>query len=67
MSEDILLRKIRLLPDTLKKEADNLTDFLVKKHGLAEKKKTPKFGSHPGVFKIAPVFDEPREEFKEYM
>ncbi len=67
MSEDILLQKIRLLPDKLKKEVDDFTDFLLKKHGLAEKKKTPKFGSHPGVFKIAPDFDEPLEEFKEYM
>jgi hypothetical protein len=31
------------------------------------KKQTPKFGSCKGMFEMAPDFDEPLDDFKEYM
>jgi prevent-host-death family protein len=33
----------------------------------SEKRPRPRFGSGKGVFRMAPDFDEPLEDFKEYM
>ncbi|MCP5107247.1 MAG: DUF2281 domain-containing protein [bacterium] len=50
--------KFDALPERLKKEGRNRKE---------KKKKTPKFGSGKGMFEPAPDFDEPLEDFKEYM
>lgn len=62
--------KFNVLPDNLKKEVMTFIDFLLErksKRKKANKKKTPKFGSCKGMFEMSPDFDEPLEDFKEYM
>jgi ABC-type phosphate/phosphonate transport system substrate-binding protein len=68
MSTTTLIQKIDAMPDELKQQISDFVDSLAQKHDEQQnKKKTPKFGSHPGVFQIAPDFDEPLEEFSEHM
>jgi|GEM_PF-1982939 hypothetical protein len=43
------------------------SEHLITKKIKAEKKSRPKFGSGKGFFIMAPDFDEPLEDFKEYM
>jgi hypothetical protein len=61
--------KYNALPENLKKQVMNYIDFLFeKKHKKkAGKPKTPRFGSCKGMFEMASDFDEPLEDFKEYM
>jgi len=68
MSTTTLFQKIDSMPDEMKQQIAAFVDSLA--HNSVEgksTKKTPKFGSHPGVFQIASDFDEPLEDFKEYM
>ncbi len=62
-----LYTKINTLPDNLKSEVNDFIDFLLhnKKRDTASKK--PVFGSAKGQIYIAPDFDEPLEDFKDYM
>ncbi|MEX0966543.1 MAG: DUF2281 domain-containing protein [Bacteroidia bacterium] len=73
--DNLLYKKIELLPEELKKEVLDFVEFLLNK---AKKEKTPvpdktrgksprKAGSLKGTFKMAPDFDEPLDDFKEYM
>jgi hypothetical protein len=39
----------------------------VEKDKKDKKRKSPKFGSYKGFFKMMPDFDEPLDDFKEYM
>jgi len=62
--------KFNALPENLKKHVIDYIEFLFEKKqkpGKAEKPKSPKFGSCKGMFEMAPDFDEPLEDFKEYM
>ena len=59
--------KFNALPDPLKKEAADFIDFLLAKSKKKKGVKSPKFGSGKGMFEMAPDFDEPLEDFKEYM
>jgi len=65
-----LYNKISCLPDNIKSEVIDFIDFLVIK-GKNEKKiidkPRPKFGSGKGMFIVGPHFDEPLEDFKDYM
>ncbi len=70
MSETVLLEKIKKLPEDSKEELYDFVDQLEKKskkeqerHGKIERA----FGSLKGVFKMSDDFDEPLEDFKEYM
>ncbi len=67
-----LHQKLDLMPDNLKSEVEHFVDFLLteKKKKQAQSKnnsKKPKFGSGKGMFKMIPGFDEPLEDFKDYM
>ncbi len=42
-------------------------NFLLNKKENKEQPKKPKFGGGKGMFKINPGFDEPLDDFKEYM
>jgi hypothetical protein len=68
-NSSILLTKISSLPDELKEEVIDFVDFLLAKtkNKAKESRPGPKFGSAKGMFTIMPDFDEPLEEFKEYM
>jgi len=61
-----LYTKLNSLPENLKKEVVDFLEFLLEKNKKEKKKKSPKFGSCKGFFKMAPDFDEPLDDFKEY-
>jgi len=67
MTQVQLYKKIGNLPDSLKAEVNDFIDFLMSRRKKENKKKKPKFGSAQGQIYITPDFDEPLEDFKEYM
>ena len=65
-----LYNKLSSLPDQMKSEVADFIDFLLtkaKKENKTIDKPQPKFGSGKGMFIIGPDFDEPLEDFKDYM
>ena len=69
MSDLSLYIRISSLPGKLKTEISDYLDFLVSKR-LYNKKQSeqhPKAGCMKGTFKMRPDFDEPLDDFKEYM
>lgn len=67
MDNIILYSKLASLPDHLKSEVSDFIEFVALKAKKAEGKRKPTFGSGKGMFVIKPDFDEPLEDFKEYM
>ena len=67
MSSLSIITKLDSLPNNLKQEAADFIDFLVEKSSTAKRKIKPQAGSAKGMIKMAPDFDEPLEEFKDYM
>jgi hypothetical protein len=71
MNSAIIHQKLDLLPDKLKSEVNDFIDFLLskkaKKNNETESKFEPVFGSAKGMFKMSDDFDEPTEDFREYM
>jgi hypothetical protein len=59
--------KIDSLPENLKQQVADFIDFLVAKSHKPEKKIVRRAGSAKGLIKMSPDFDEPLDEFKEYM
>ncbi len=60
--------KFESLPSNLKKEAMEYLDKLFSKSTIeTNKENKPKFGSLKGKIVIHDDFDEPLEDFKEYM
>ncbi len=59
----------QLSSEQLKQELLSFLDYLLVKQNLDEKpnKRIPKFGCAKGTFKMSDDFDEPLEDFKEYM
>jgi hypothetical protein len=67
MEHTQLYTKISVLPTELKSEVNDFVDFLMNKLSKRIKKKIPKFGCAKGQIHISPDFDEPLEDFKDYM
>ena len=67
MDNITLYSKIATLPEELKAEVSDFIDFLSMKAKKAEEEKKPRFGSGKGMFAMKPDFDEPLDDFKEYM
>ena len=67
MDTTILYSKLVSLPDHLQSEVSDFIDFLVMKTEKNEDKKKPVFGSGKGMFVMSPDFDEPLDDFKDYM
>jgi len=68
MSSFSILSKLDTLPDNLKQEVVDFIDFLAEKSGIPKKKNIPQAGSARGLIKyMADDFDEPLDDFKEYM
>ncbi len=71
MTEDkLILSQIQQLPEQLKQEVLHYVEFLQKKYNAQNnsgKRKQRKAGSAKGKYKLAPDFDAPLEDFKEYM
>jgi hypothetical protein len=67
MDNTLLYSKLASLPENIKAEVLDFIDFLLTKKQLPEKNKKPKFGSAKGMFIVHPGFDDPLDDFKEYM
>lgn len=69
MSDVELLKKVSELPENLKEELDSYIDFLLQKQAEADLPKKPlKFGMMKDTFiMVSDDFDEPLDDFKEYM
>lgn len=68
MDDVLLYNKLSKLPESMRSEVADFIDFLMnkaKKGNINTNK--PKFGSGKGMFKMKPDFDEPLEDFKDYM
>lgn len=68
MTDDQWILKLQRLPKNLRQEIIDFADFLFDRY---HKKKTgglkPVFGSAKGKYVLKDDFDEPLEDFKEYM
>jgi len=67
MEQIQLYKKINYLPSDLKSEVNDYIDFLLSKRNSEIKKKRPKFGCAKGQIYLSPDFDEPLDDFKDYM
>lgn len=67
MSTIELYSKLDLLPENLKTEVSDFIDFLISKTQLPQNKPKAKFGSAKGFYEMKDDFDEPLDDFKEYM
>jgi hypothetical protein len=67
MNDSIILTKLNELPETLKKEVLDFIDFLIKKQETVSVEKHPTAGCMKGTFIMKDDFDEPLEDFQEYM
>ncbi len=67
MSDSHLLDKVSKLPENLKAEVFDFVEFLLQKYDCSSISGKPVFGSGKGMFVMKPDFDEPLEDFKEYM
>lgn len=68
MDNLFLYNKLASLPDNLKNQVGDFIDFLTSKDNKEKSKgNKPKFGSGKGMFLLKSDFDEPLEDFKEYM
>lgn len=64
MSDQLILEKVKHLPSPQKEQVLDFIEFLRLKY---DKRPRPKFGSGRGTFEMMPDFDEPLDDFKEYM
>jgi hypothetical protein len=55
------------LPANLKSEVNDFVDFLLSKRKKEIMGKQPKYGCAKGQIYMSPDFDEPLDDFKEYM
>lgn len=61
-----LVAKIEKLSPDKQAEVEDFVEFLLKKEPQVASK-TPKFGSGKGMVIMKPNFDDPIDDFKEYM
>ena len=62
-----LLSQIEALPEVLKAEVADFVAFLSQKQKPKKKIKERQLGGLKGMFIMSPDFDEPLEDFKDYM
>lgn len=67
MTEVQFYKILENLKPSLKAEVYDFVDFLLTKQQKVVKPKKPQFGCAKGRFKMAPDFDEPVEDLREYM
>lgn len=67
MTDLQLYKQISTLPADLKKEVSDFVEFLKQKSKAGRKLKERKPGAAKGLIKMSSDFDEPLEDFKEYM
>ena len=64
MRDQLILEKVKHLPPTQKEQVLDFIEFLERKY---DQRPRPVFGSGKGTFEMMPDFDEPLDDFKEYM
>ena len=67
MTDVQLFSQISLLPADLKKEVSDFVEFLKQKKKTKVNLKQRQLGAAKGLIKMTPDFDEPLEDFKDYM
>lgn len=70
LKHEELHQKIESLPEEVIREVENFVDYLVEKRSelsKAEKKSKSIFGSAKGFFETGDNFNEPLEDFHDYM
>ncbi len=67
MTDLQLYTELSTLPDHLKEEVKDFIGFLKTKSKQKGKVKQRNFGAAKGFFEMSDDFDEPLEDFKEYM
>ena len=71
MTEKLVLLQLHQLPEHLKKEVLHYITFLIKEHAnqvrQVRKPKKRTFGSAKGKYQLAPDFDAPLDDFRDYM
>jgi len=67
MSDLDLYNSIIALPENLKEEVSDFVEFLKQKAEKNAPKKERVYGYAKGAFILSDDFDEPLDEFKEYM
>ena len=67
MTDVQLFTQISSLPPDLRKEVSDFVEFLKQKSKSKKKIKERQFGYAKGYFTMSPNFDEPLEDFKDYM
>ena len=68
IEEKVILAQIKQLPEPLRQELLHYLEFLQTKNSAQNRKeKERKAGSAKGKYELAPDFDAPLEDFKEYM
>ncbi len=67
MSTAQLISQIEALPDNLKTEVEDFVAFLSQKQKTGKEIKERQLGGLKGAFIMSPDFDEPLEDFKDYM
>lgn len=69
MTEKIIISQLYQLPENLKVEVLHYIEFLKNQYSEKSKEKTHKrkFGSSAGKYVLAPDFDAPLDDFKDYM
>ena len=67
MTDTSLYTKISTLPQSIQKEIVDYMEFLIQKHKHQGTKIHPKAGCMQGVFIMSSDFNEPLDDFKEYM
>ena len=67
MSDIDIYKKLTMLPADLKKEADDFIEFLLSKKKKEESGSKRPLGLAKGLIEMSDNFDEPLDDFKEYM
>lgn len=67
MDNLLVYSKLSLLPESRRLEVMDFIEFLLSKKKDKVSLPKPKFGSAKGMFTMKSGFDDPLEDFKEYM
>ncbi len=67
MTDLQIYNKFNHLEASFKDEVKDFIDFLLQKQKKKNDNRNPQFGCAKGRFKMSPDFDEPLEDFKDYM
>ena len=67
MTNTSLYTKISTLPKPIQNEIIDYMEFLIQKHKHQRINIHPKAGCMQGTFKMSPDFNEPLDDFKEYI